>query len=90
MRLPFIVDFSKTAQEIRAIGHPAVSLPTLESLVQLVEKEGVDLKYSYLDEIWIRSEKALESNPPVEKAEILDRLMRSARWAVQRINSTGY
>lgn len=64
MRLPFIVDFSKTAQEIRAIEHPAVSLPTLESLVQLVEKEGVDLKYDYLVRFGLGPKRHLKATPP--------------------------
>jgi hypothetical protein len=80
---PFFLNPSKTAKQIRRIGKDGSSLEDLEELLKKLGEDEKAMPFSYFWEIWHRSEVALTECLEPVKRELLDQLMRSARFRAQ-------
>lgn len=81
--LPFAFDFSNMARLIRRIGTSRSTRADLETLLHMLEGEGGGIRFEYLWQIWHRSEAALAAGANDDDRELLDTLMRSARFEAQ-------
>jgi len=81
--LPFFLDVSKRARLIRRIKADGSDISTLRALSQMLVTDTDKVSTSQLQAIWDRSEKALAASSNAEQSEVLDTLLRQARWSVQ-------
>ncbi|MCR9067736.1 MAG: hypothetical protein NXH79_02735 [Rhodobacteraceae bacterium] len=82
-KLLFLCDRSETARLIRRIGTPQLTISDLMGLLNALEHRRREMSFSQLWEVWHRSEAALTSNLQSEQKELLERLMRTARFETQ-------
>lgn len=82
-KLLFLFDRSETARLIRRIGTPQLTVSDLMGLLNVLEQGRRGMSFSQLWEVWHRSEAALISNLQSEQKELLERLMRTARFETQ-------
>jgi len=79
----FVCDPSATARLIRRIGTSKSTKADLETLVSLLDREKNFMRFTYLWEIWNRAEVALQQTIENDQRDLLEKLVRSARFEAQ-------
>ena len=83
LSLLFVCDPSATARLIRRIGTSRSTRADLEKLASLLERKKNALRFTYLLEIWNRAEVALQHTLEKDQRDLLEKLVRSARFEAQ-------
>ena len=81
--LPFAIDVSPTARAIRSIRRGRLDFERLEALKSRLKTDIDAISTFHLHQLWRRAEKAHLGACSAKEAEILDFLMRRARWEVE-------
>jgi hypothetical protein len=79
----FVCDPSATARLIRRIGTSRSTNSDLEKLVSLLDRKKSVMRFTYIWEIWNRAEVALQHTVEKDQRDLLEKLVRSARFEVQ-------
>lgn len=83
LSLLFVCDPSATARLIRRIGTSRSTRADLEKLASLLDRKKNALRFTYLWEIWNRAEVALQHTLEKDQRDLLEKLVRSARFEAQ-------
>lgn len=81
--IPFFLDFSPKARLIRKIRPDDIHVGILDEVAHMMKDERSKLSVDDFQEIWTRSDRAIKASQDRHVRDILNDILRDARWEVQ-------